>query len=296
MAKTLNDTNFIDLPLFIKGKVRNVYELGNKLLIIVTDRISAFDVVFPNLIPNKGKVLNKISEFWFNNTSDIIGNHMVTTDVALYPAGLSKYREELEGRSMLVDKVNMLEAECIVRGYLTGSALKEYNKTGGICGIKLPAGLRESEKLPEPVFTPTTKAAIGEHDENITFDQLKDKIGAELAVKLRDTSIALYNKAGAYAESRGIILADTKFEMGILNGRLVVADEMFTPDSSRFWDMDDYELGRPQKSFDKQFVRDYLEAVRWDKNPPAPSLPDDVVKNTELKYIEAYRRITGKEL
>lgn len=294
MAKLINNTDFIDLPLFIKGKVRNVYDLDNKLLIVVTDRISAFDVVFPNLIPNKGKVLNSISEFWFNYTSDIIGNHMITTDVSKYPAGLSKYKEELQGRSMLVKKVKMVEAECIVRGYLEGSGLKEYRRTGSICGIPLPEGLKQAQKLPEPIFTPSTKAQEG-HDENVSFETLVDKIGNEMANKLRDISIALYEKASKHAESKGIILADTKFEFGMIDGELVVADEMFTPDSSRFWEMSEYEPGRPQKSFDKQFVREYLESIDWDKKPPAPELPEDVVKKTEAKYIEAYERLTGKK-
>jgi len=295
LAKLINDTDFINLPLYVKGKVRNVYDLGDKLLIVVTDRISAFDVVFPNLIPNKGRVLNSISEFWFNYTRDIIGNHMITTDVSKYPSGLAQFREELDGRSMLVRKVQMVEAECIVRGYLEGSGLKEYRETGSICGIKLPEGLRQCEKLPEPIFTPTTKAKEG-HDESVTFEELANRIGSELANRLRDVSIALYNKASKHAESKGLILADTKFEFGMLDGELVVADEMFTPDSSRFWDMAEYEPGRPQKSFDKQFVREYLEAVKWDKQPPAPVLPEDVVRKTEAKYIEAYERITGKKM
>ena len=291
----LNDTSFIDLPLFVKGKVRNVYDLGDQLLIVVTDRISAFDVIFPNLIPNKGRVLNSISEFWFNYTSDIIGNHVITTDVSKYPAGLSKYTEELQGRSMLVKKVQMAEAECIVRGYLEGSGLKEYQKTGSICGIKLPAGLRQGDKLPEPIFTPSSKEQEG-HDINVSFEVLTEKIGVELAEKLRDTSIALYKKASTHAESKGLILADTKFEFGMLDGKLVIADEMFTPDSSRFWAMDEYEPGRPQKSFDKQYLREYLESIKWDKKPPAPELPKDVIEKTEQKYVEAYELITGKKL
>lgn len=295
MAKLINDTSFIDLPLFIKGKVRNVYDLGDKLLIVVTDRISAFDVVFPNLIPNKGTVLNSISEFWFDYTKDIVGNHVITTDVSEYPAGLSNFKEELQGRSMLVKKIKMVEAECIVRGYLEGSGLKEYNQTGSICGIKLPEGLRQCEKLPAPIFTPSTKAAEG-HDENVSFEFVADRIGTELANKLRDTSIALYNRASQYAESKGLILADTKFEFGLVDGELVIADEMFTPDSSRFWAIDEYEPGRPQKSFDKQYLREYLEAISWDKKPPAPELPEEVIKKTEAKYIEAYERISGKKL
>lgn len=295
MGKLINDTNFINLPLYVKGKVRNVYDLDDKLLIIVTDRISAFDVVFPNLIPNKGLVLNKISEFWFNYTNDIAGNHMISTDVEKYPAELLKYKDELRGRSMLVKKAKMVEVECIVRGYLEGSGLKEYMQTGKISGVKLPGGLKQCEKLPEPIFTPTTKAREV-HDESITYEELVNQVGKDLAGKLRDTSIALYSKASSYAESRGLILADTKFEFGIIDGRLIVADEMITPDSSRFWALDGYEPGKPQKSFDKQFVREYLESIKWDKKPPAPELPEDVVRKTEAKYIEAYERITGKKL
>jgi phosphoribosylaminoimidazole-succinocarboxamide synthase len=295
VAKLINDTSFIKRPLFIKGKVRNVYDLGDQLLIIVTDRISAFDVVFPNLIPSKGKVLNKISEFWFEYTGDIVGNHMVTTDINQYPDDLKQFREELEGRSMLVRKITMVDAECIVRGYLEGSGLKEYQKSGTVCGIKLSTGLRQCDKLPEPIFSPSTKALEG-HDENVTFEVLADKIGLELASQLRDTSIALYNKASRHAESKGIILADTKFEFGIADGKLVLADEALTPDSSRFWAMGEYEPGRPQKSFDKQFVREYLEAVQWNKQPPAPELPEDVIRKTEQKYVEAYEMVTGRKL
>lgn len=291
----INDTSFINLPLLIKGKVRNVYDLEDKLLIVVTDRISAFDVVFSDLIPNKGKVLNSISEFWFNYTNDIIGNHMITTDVSQYPAGLSKFKEELQGRSMLVKKIKMVNAECIVRGYLEGSGLKEYNAEGSICGIKLPAGLKQCEKLPQPIFTPSTKASEG-HDVSVTFEELAENIGLELAEKLKDKTLALYEKASRYAERKGIILADTKFEFGILDGELLVGDEMFTPDSSRFWDMNDYQPGRPQKSFDKQYLREYLESITWDKTPPAPKLPETVIKNTEAKYLEAYERLTGKKL
>lgn len=291
----INDTSFIDLPLHIMGKVRNVYDLGDKLLIVVTDRISAFDVVFPTLIPNKGKVLNSISEFWFDYTRDVIGNHMITTDVNEYPSGLSQFKKELQGRSMLVKKVEMAEAECVVRGYLEGSGLKEYQAVGSICGISLPKGLKQCQKLPEPIFTPTTKAKEG-HDESVTFEVLADRIGRDMATKLRDMSMKLYIKGSKHAESMGIILADTKFEFGTLNSELVLADEAFTPDSSRFWEMSDYKPGMPQKSFDKQFVREYLETVKWDKKPPAPQLPEDVVRNTEMKYVEAYERITGKKL
>jgi phosphoribosylaminoimidazole-succinocarboxamide synthase len=288
----INNTDFIRLPLFIKGKVRNVYDLGDKLLIVVTDRISAFDVIFSELIPNKGVVLNSISAFWFDYTKDVIGNHVITTNVNEYPKELSAFKEELEGRSMLVKKIDMVPAECIVRGYLEGSGLKEYNETGCICGIKLPAGLKQADKLPQPIFTPSTKESEG-HDINVSFEGLCNKIGTEMAQKLRDASINLYLKASKHAENKGLILADTKFEFGMSNGELVVGDEVCTPDSSRFWAMDEYQPGRAQKSFDKQFLREYLETLTWDKQPPAPKLPEEVIKNTEAKYIEAYERITG---
>ncbi|NLI37771.1 MAG: phosphoribosylaminoimidazolesuccinocarboxamide synthase [Clostridiaceae bacterium] len=291
----IRDTNFIKLPVFIRGKVRDVYEVGDDmLLMIVTDRISAFDVVFDDLIPNKGKVLNSLSAFWFEYCSDIIGNHLVTTDVSEYPMGLSKFKEELQGRSMLVKRLKMVEAECIVRGYLEGSGLKDYKATGEICGIRLPEGMQQAEKLPEPIFTPSTKASEG-HDINVSFDYVEKKIGKELAAELKEKSLALYNKASQYALSRGIILADSKFEFGIMDGRLVIADELFTPDSSRFWELSDYKPGKAQKSFDKQYLREYLETLDWDKKPPAPNLPRDVIEKTEMKYIEAYERITGKK-
>ncbi|NLM75107.1 MAG: phosphoribosylaminoimidazolesuccinocarboxamide synthase [Clostridiaceae bacterium] len=291
----LRNTDFIDLPVYVKGKVRDVYQVGeDMLLMIVTDRISAFDVVFDELIPNKGKVLNGISEFWFDFCKDIIGNHIVTTDVSEYPMGLSKYKNELQGRSMLVKRVDMVEAECIVRGYLEGSGLKDYRATGKVGGVKLPEGLKQADKLPEPIFTPSTKAKEG-HDINISYDELEDLIGADLASALKEKSIALYKKASEYALTKGIIIADTKFEFGLLDGELVIADEIFTPDSSRFWELSDYEPGRPQKSFDKQYLREYLETLDWDKNPPAPKLPEEVIKKTEEKYIEAYERITGKK-
>jgi phosphoribosylaminoimidazole-succinocarboxamide synthase len=290
----INNTDFIRLPLFIKGKVRNVYDLGDKLLIVVTDRISAFDVIFSELIPNKGAVLNSISAFWFDYTKDVIGNHVITTDVNKYPKELSAFKEELEGRSMLVKKIDMVPAECIVRGYLEGSGLKEYQETGSICGIKLPEGLKQADKLPEPIFTPSTKESEG-HDINVSFEGLCDKIGIEMAQKLKDASISLYLKASKYAESKGLILADTKFEFGIADGELVVADEVCTPDSSRFWSMEEYQPGKAQNSFDKQYLREYLETVAWDKQPPAPELPEEVISKTEAKYIEAYERITGKK-
>lgn len=290
----INNTDFIDLPVYIKGKVRNVYDLGDSLLIIVTDRVSAFDVVFNELIPDKGNILNQIAEFWFDYTKDIVPNHIITTDVTKYPGKLSDFSDELQGRSMLVKKIKMLDAECIVRGYLEGSGLKDYNKNCMICGIKLPEGIKQAEKLPEPIFTPSTKALEG-HDENITFEKFKNDLGNELANKLKDISLGLYKKASEYALKKGLILADTKFEFGMLDGEIVVADEIFTPDSSRFWDARDYEPGRAQKSFDKQFLREYLETIDWDKKYPAPKLPDDVVENTRKKYIEAYELITGKK-
>jgi len=290
----IKDTNFIKLPVFVKGKVRDVYEVGDdKLLMIVTDRISAFDVVFNELIPNKGKVLNSISAFWFDYCSDIIGNHVITTDVSEYPMGLSKFRDELEGRSMLVHRVKMIPAECIVRGYLEGSGLKDYRATGEVCGIPLPAGLRQADRLPEPLFTPSTKADEG-HDQNVSYDYVKDQIGEALAAELKEKTLALYKKAAAYAETRGILLADTKFEFGMLNGKMIIADEMFTPDSSRFWELADYAPGRAQKSFDKQYLREYLETLDWDKQYPAPPLPADVIEKTAAKYVEAYERLTGK--
>ncbi len=291
----IKDTDFIDLPVFIKGKVRNVYDLGDSLLMIVTDRISAFDVVFDELIPDKGKVLSSISAFWFDFTKDIIPNHVITTDPKEYPMGLDKFEKELKGRSMLVKKVQMLPAECIVRGYLEGSALKEYKKSGTVGGIKMPEGLKQGDKLPEPLFTPSTKEETG-HDINITFEQLKELLGDEDATALKDAAIALYNKVSEYALTRGLILADTKFEFGKIDGKLVVADEMFTPDSSRFWDAADYEPGRAQKSFDKQYLREWLETLDWDKTYPAPTLPEEVINKTAEKYRECYSRLTGKEI
>ncbi len=295
MIMLIKDTDFIDLPVFIKGKVRNVYDLGDSLLMIVTDRISAFDVVFDELIPDKGKVLSSISAFWFDFTKDIIPNHVITTDPKEYPMGLDKFEKELKGRSMLVKKVQMLPAECIVRGYLEGSALKEYKKSGTVGGIKMPEGLKQGDKLPEPLFTPSTKEETG-HDINITFEQLKELLGEEDATALKDAAIALYNKVSEYALTRGLILADTKFEFGKIDGKLVVADEMFTPDSSRFWDAADYEPGRAQKSFDKQYLREWLETLDWDKTYPAPTLPEEVINKTAEKYRECYSRLTGKEI
>ena len=291
----LRDTDFIDRPLTFRGKVRNVYDLGETMVIVVTDRISAFDVVFDELVPDKGRVLNSLSSFWFDMTKDLVPNHVISTDPAEYPNGFSRYVKELSGRSMWVKKVKMMPAECIVRGYLEGSGLKEYRQSGTVAGIPLPEGLRQCERLPEPLFTPSTKAEEG-HDINITFAQLCGMIGEYAAAQLRDASLALYKRAADYAESRGILLADTKFEFGTVDGVLTVADEMFTPDSSRFWEKSDFAPGRAQKSFDKQFLREFLEASGWDKTPPPPKLPVDVVEKTAAKYREAYERLTGKRL
>ena len=291
----IKDTDFIDKPILAKGKVRNIYDLGDSLLLIVTDRISAFDVVFDELIPDKGKVLSSISAFWFDYTKDIIPNHVITTDVSKYPQGFDQYKEQLEGRSMLVKKAQMLPAECIVRGYLEGSALKEYKANGTVGGVKMPEGMVQGDKLPEPLFTPSTKEESG-HDINITYEQLIDLIGEEDARALRDSSIALYNKVSAYALTKGLILADTKFEFGKIDGVLTVCDEMFTPDSSRFWDAADYEPGHAQKSFDKQFLREWLETLDWDKTYPAPTLPEEIINKTAEKYRECYSRLTGKEI
>lgn len=291
----IKDTDFIDKPVLAKGKVRNIYDLGDSLLLVVTDRISAFDVIFDELIPDKGRVLSSISAFWFDFTKDIIPNHVITTDVSKYPMGFDKYKEELEGRSMLVKKAQMLPAECIVRGYLEGSALKEYNKSGTVGGMKMPEGMVQGDKLPEPLFTPSTKADEG-HDINITYEQLVDLIGEADASALRDASIALYTKVSDFALTKGLILADTKFEFGKIDGVLTVCDEMFTPDSSRFWDAAEYEPGHAQKSFDKQFLREWLETLDWDKTYPAPHLPQEIIDKTAKKYRECYSRITGKEI
>ena len=279
-----------------RGKVRDLYELEDELLIISTDRLSAFDVVLPNGIPDKGRVLTGLSKFWFDYTEDVVENHLITTEVADYPEALHVDAEVLTGRSMLVRKAERIDVECVVRGYLAGSGWASYQKTGEICGQKLPAGLRESERLPELLFTPTTKAEQGEHDEPISIEQMRDEVGSELTDRLIDASFALFNAASQHAENAGIILCDTKFEFGQRNGDLILIDEVFTPDSSRFWPADLYEPGKPQQSFDKQFVRDYLSEIGWDKQPPAPELPAEVIAKTSEKYREAYRLIVGEEL
>jgi phosphoribosylaminoimidazole-succinocarboxamide synthase len=287
------ETSLRGLKLHSRGKVRDIYELGDRLLIVATDRLSAFDVVLPTPIPDKGKVLTQLSLFWFERLSDVVPNHVLSgTD---FPAELAPYGEELRGRAMLVRRTEPIRIECVVRGYLAGSGWKDYQAGGSVCGIRLPAGLHESEKLPEPIFTPATKAASG-HDENLSFDQAAARVGAELAGRLRDISLELYRRAARYAERNGILIADTKFEFGLVGGELIWIDEALTPDSSRFWPADGYVPGRPQPSFDKQYVRDYLERIGWSKMPPAPALPPDVVEATRQKYREAYRRLTGKEL
>jgi len=292
----LLQTDFPDLELYASGKVRDVYRVDNEhLLFVATDRISAFDYVLGSGIPNKGRVLTQISLFWFDFLKDIVSNHVVTAKVDDYPVHVRKYRDQLEGRSMLVVHADMFSVECVARGYLSGSGWKDYGANGSVCGISLPAGLRESDKLPEPIFTPATKATSG-HDENISFAEMKKLVGAERAEDLRDLTLRIYRKATDYAAGRGILIADTKFEFGMTAAGVVLADEVLTPDSSRFWPADSYSPGRAQLSYDKQFVRDYLEQIKWNKKPPAPALPDSVVSKTSEKYVEAFRRLTGREL
>ncbi len=292
----ITSTELTNLTASHNGKVRDLYDLGDEFLIISTDRISAFDVVLPNGIPDKGKVLTGLSEFWFEYTESVVENHVITTKVDDYPDILQPDSDMLAGRSMLVKKAERVDVECVVRGYLAGSGWSSYQKTGEICGQKLPAGLRESERLPELLFTPTTKAEQGEHDEPITIDEMREQIGSELTDNLIEISFALFNKASQHAEQSGIILCDTKFEFGQRDGKVILIDEVFTPDSSRFWPADRYEPGRPQQSFDKQFVRDYLSEIGWNKQPPAPELPDTVIEKTSEKYREAYHLIVGEEL
>jgi len=279
----------------MRGKVRDIYDLGDRLLIVATDRISAFDVVMANGIPNKGIVLTQISRFWFDFLGDEVEHHFIGGDVSEFPSPFCDFAEQLAGRSMLVKKGKVLPIECVVRGYLAGSGWREYKENGTICGHRLPAGLRQCEKLPEVVFTPATKAERGTHDENISFERCVDILGAERAEYVRDYSIDIFERAGEYAESRGMILADTKFEWGVAEGRIILIDEVLTPDSSRFWPADKYEAGRDQESFDKQFVRNYLESIDFDKSGPGVELPDDIVKRTSEKYIEGYERLTGKK-
>ena len=291
MKKSIQTTEFKDLNLIGRGKVRDIYSVKNYLLIVTTDRISAFDVIIPNPVPEKGIILNRMSAFWFDKMKDIIGNHIVSTNPAEFPEECAPYRKILEGRSMLVRKASPLPVECIVRGYLSGSGWKDYQKNKTVSGIRLPDGLKESSKLPHPVFTPTTKAPEGEHDSPINRKEMEDLIGAELTDKVIKTSLLIYERAAAIALKAGIIIADTKMEFGLIGKELILIDELLTPDSSRFWPADDYEEGRAQKSFDKQFLRDYLISIKWNQKPPAPELPPEIIENTRKKYEEALKRL-----
>ncbi|MFB0518757.1 MAG: phosphoribosylaminoimidazolesuccinocarboxamide synthase [Acidobacteriota bacterium] len=287
----------IELPgvkLYRRGKVRDIFDLGDSLLMVASDRISAFDHVLGSGIPDKGKILTQLSRFWFEFTRHLVPNHLVTTEVEEFPAEVQPYRSLLQKRSMLVKKARLVEIECVVRGYLSGSGWREYQQSGSVCGIKLPAGLTKSAPLPQPIFTPATKATTG-HDINLTLDQMADLVGKELTERLQQVSIDLYQEASHYARERGVIIADTKFEFGWWDDSLLLIDELLTPDSSRFWPLDDYQPGSDQPSLDKQFVRDYLESIKWNKEPPVPTLPPDVVENTREKYLEVYRILTGRD-
>ena len=295
-SKVVTKTDFNDIPLLRRGKVRDVYEIEDKLLIVASDRMSAFDVVMDDPIPDKGSILTRISLFWFEKLESMVENHIISSSPAEYPEICRKYAAELEHRSMLVKKTEPLPVECIVRGYLSGSGWKEYTKTGAVCGITLPEGLRESEKLPEPIFTPSTKAEDGMHDENIDFETAVGLLGRDTAEEVRRLSLKIYEFGRNLAAQKGIIVADTKFEFGIKDGRLILIDEVLTPDSSRFWPMDTYAPGGPQKSFDKQFLRDYLLRIKWPKTPPPPKLPKDIIEQTREKYLDALKRLTGQGL
>ncbi len=294
-TRIILETDLAGVPMVARGKVRDVYAAGDRLLIVATDRISAFDYILATGIPNKGRILTQLSVFWFDFLKDVTPTHFLTADVDEYPEELRTFRDQLEGRSMLVKRARMMDVECVVRGYLSGSGWKEYRASGTVCGIPLPPGLKESDRLPEPIFTPSTKAQTG-HDENISFDRVVSMVGGEMAERLRSVSLAVYSKAAAYAETRGVIIADTKFEFGVVDGVLVLADEVLTPDSSRFWPKDTYRPGGPQPSYDKQYVRDYLESIHWNKQPPAPGLPPEVAARTSEKYLEGYRALTGRDL
>src|ERR1700733_3055111 len=296
LDSVLLQTDIPDLPLYASGKVRDVYSVGDQqLLFIATDRISAFDYILASGIPHKGRVLSQISLFWFDYLADIVPNHLVTADVDQYPPPVRKYAHQLRGRSMLVERAEMFPVECVVRGYISGSAWKEYKAPGQVSGIQLPEGLKESDAFPEPIFTPSTKATTG-HDENLSFAQMCKIVGVEMASHLRDLTLRVYKKAAAYARQRGIIIADTKFEFGRTAKGISLADEVLTPDSSRFWPADSYAPGRSQESYDKQYVRDFLEQIHWNKQPPAPGLPDEVARGTSEKYLDAYFQITGRKL
>lgn len=285
---TVLSTDLKGLKLLGRGKVRDIYDLDDKMLIVTTDRISAFDVIMPNGVPNKGKILTELSLFWFEKTKHIIKNHLITANIDEMPAEVRQYKDILEGRTMLVHKCKTFPVECVARGYITGSGWKDYLATGSICGIQLPAGLKESQKMPETLFTPASKAEIGDHDENISFEKMKETIGADNAQALKDYTIKIYETARDIADKKGIIIADTKFEFGTLNGEIILIDEIITPDSSRFWSKADYVVGQPQQGMDKQYVRNYLETLDWDKKAPGPKLPDEIVNNTSA----IYRKIT----
>jgi phosphoribosylaminoimidazole-succinocarboxamide synthase len=289
-------TELAGLRLHGRGKVRDIYDLGDHYLIVASDRLSAFDVVLPTPIPNKGKVLTQMSEFWFEHLKDVVPNHLVSTRLEDFPPDVRRHRAQVQGRSMLVRKATVFPIECVVRGYLAGSGLKDYQKSGAVCGIALPAGLRESDRLPEPIFTPATKAEVGLHDENISEAEAGRRIGADTVQRLKALSLEIYRRASAYAARRGILVCDTKFEFGLIDGRIALVDEVLTPDSSRFWPADQYSPGKPQPSYDKQFVRDYLEQIGFNKRPPGPALPDDVVRATSAKYVEALTQLTGRPL
>ncbi len=295
-ANVILETNFKKLKFLKKGKVRDIYDVGEYYLIISTDRLSAFDVIMLQGIPNKGKVLNKISEFWFNLTKDIIPNHLITTNINDFPPECKEYKDELEGRSMLVKKAEVIPIESIIRGYISGSGWNDYKKTGSISGIKLPKGLRESEKLPEPIFTPSTKAEIGLHDENISLEEAVKIAGKETILKIKDIALRIYKTVSDFALQKGIIIADTKMEFGLYKNNLIIVDELLTPDSSRFWPVEGYKEGVAQQSYDKQFVRDYLLSIKFNKQPPPPVLPEEIINKTSEKYIEIYTRLTGKKL
>lgn len=294
-SPAITQSHLAGIEVFKRGKVRDIYDLGDRLLIVATDRVSAFDCILPDPIPFKGKVLTALSSLWFNRTRNTIPNHLITTNLEDYPSSLLKFRDTLEGRSMLVKRSEVVKIECVVRGYLAGSAYMEYQNYGSICGITLPSGLREADPLPEPIFTPATKEASG-HDINITREKMGQLIGNELAERLAEISLKIYKRASELLKPRRIIISDTKFEFGFLDGELILIDELLTPDSSRFWSTGEYTPGQHQKSFDKQFLRDYLETLDWDKTPPAPHLPAHIIKKTSERYLEAYQRITGKKL
>ena len=289
-------TDLAGLRLRGRGKVRDIYDLGEHYLIVASDRLSAFDVVLPTPIPNKGKVLTQMSAFWFEHLRDVVPNHLVATRLQDFPPEVQRHRDQVQGRSMLVRKATVFPVECVVRGYLAGSGLKDYQKTGAVCGIKLPPGLRESDRLPEPIFTPATKAEVGLHDENISEAEAGRRIGVETTQRLKALSLEIYRRAADYAAGRGIIVCDTKFEFGLVDDRITLVDEVLTPDSSRFWPADQYSPGKPQPSYDKQFVRDYLEQIGFNKQPPGPELPADVVRATSAKYVEALIQLTGRPL